>query len=149
MAHTQSAQETIVIPVPREVLRRVILDFPGYAQFLPMVTEVTAEAVAPNQWRIVEHLDVIKRISLPLVVTAESDERISWVLEKPGMISKLDGSWTLIPDGPSATRTTYAASIEFSVMVPQMFAKKLTEVYLPKMLNLFKDRAEKLHRGQG
>ena len=139
------AQRSIVIDVTADQLYDVIGDFANYAEFLPEVkkTEVKADGAATL---VTYTIDVkATTISYTLRHTGSKPDKLLWSLVKGEMMKGNEGNWTLKPLPDGKTEATYTIDLKLGALVPRFVEKALAEQNLPKLLDNFKKRAEKLY----
>jgi coenzyme Q-binding protein COQ10 len=140
----------VVVNVPPEKFFELLTKFEDYPKFVPSV-KATKVSAGPNGARDVEYtLDLgIKKITYTLRHLEEKPVKITWSLVGGDFMKVSNGSWKLADEGGGKTRATYTVEIQIQKppLIPQSIVDKiadqLTKVQLPKMLEAFKERAEK------
>jgi coenzyme Q-binding protein COQ10 len=130
--------------VSAQALKRVVLDFEKYPEFLPEV--VSAKTVASKKkgvQEVVFEIEVLKRFQYVLQFDLNSENEIRWRLMESNFFTANEGAWLLKPLSEKKTQVTYELEVGVKFMVPGFVAKKLTEVNLPKLLESFEARAKK------
>ena len=87
-----------------------------------------------------------KSVSYTLKHTEEPPNVLRWDLVRGDLMKQNKGAWTLASLEKGRTRATYAIDLKFGLLVPGSVSDFLAERSLPRMLNGFKARAEKLLR---
>lgn len=139
----------IVFARSAEKVFDVLVDYARYPEFVPGIKG--CRILPGKAARDVEYeLDLgIKRVKYVLRHVEERPLRVAWSLVSGDMMKVSNGSWALTPDGGS-TRALYTVDIQISKppLIPQSVIDKvsdeLTRVQLPKTLEAFKARVERL-----
>ena len=143
-------QEIVFARTPEQVFS-VLCDYAKYPEYVP---GIKACRVLPGKGdRQVEYeLDLgIKRVKYVLKHVEVAPSSISWSLVSGDLMKVSNGSWALTAEG-GGTRGRYTVDIQISKppLIPQSVIDKvsdeLTRVQLPKTLEAFKARVEKLTR---
>lgn len=131
-----------LMTVSLESLRRAILEFDKYTDFLP---EVKLSKVRPGgtpQKTLVDfEIEVIKRFAYTLEFDFSTEKEIRWRLHDGKIFTKNEGRWILEARGPKQTHATYELEIALNLFVPGWVTKKLTENNLPRLLDSYEERA--------
>jgi coenzyme Q-binding protein COQ10 len=141
----------IVIGVSREELFDLIVDYARYPEFVPGV-----KACRPRrEGGVVDveyELDLgVKTIRYTLRHVEERPRRVSWSLVSGTWMKVSSGSWELAEEG-GATRARYTVEVQIAKppLVPQALVDRIsdemTRVQLPRTLDAFKTRAERVVR---
>ena len=83
-------------------------------------------------------------VKYTLRLTESAPNRVSWTLVDGQMMKSNEGSWVLEAVSPSATRATYTIEVALKGLVPKSVSTGLIDSTLPKTMEAFKARAEKL-----
>lgn len=139
----------IVFDRTAEQVFEVLADYVRYPEFVPGIKGCR---ILPGKGdRQVEYeLDLgLKRIKYVLRHVETRPSRITWTLVSGEMMKVSNGEWLLTAEG-SATRARYTVEIQISKppFIPQSVIDKvsdeLTRVQLPKTLEAFKARVERV-----
>lgn len=138
-------QRSIVIDCTPEQLLSIVCDYEKYPEFL---TEVKAAKVLRSQGDATEvqhEIEVIRRIRYTLRHVVQGTN-MRWTLVKGDLLKKNDGGWELESAGEGRTKATYWLDVAFGglIPVPTSITDALSANSLPKVLESFKKRAEKL-----
>jgi coenzyme Q-binding protein COQ10 len=139
----------VVIGVPIERFYDIIVDYERYPEFVPGIRACRVRNGGPEK-QVEYELDLgVKRIRYVLRHEEQRPHRVAWSLVSGDMMKVSNGSWDLSSqDG----RTLASYSVEIQVtrppLVPQALVDRvsdeLTRVQLPRTLDAFKSRAERL-----
>jgi coenzyme Q-binding protein COQ10 len=139
----------VVIGVPIERFYDIIVDYERYPEFVPGIRACRVRDGGPEK-QVEYELDLgVKRIRYVLRHEEQRPRRVTWSLVSGDMMKVSNGSWDLsAQDG----RTLASYSVEIQVtrppLVPQALVDRvsdeLTRVQLPRTLEAFKSRAERL-----
>jgi ribosome-associated toxin RatA of RatAB toxin-antitoxin module len=139
--------QELSMAVSADALRRAILDFEKYPEFLSEVVAAKAhEKKSDGTQRVDFEIEVIKRFKYTLEFDASDKNSIKWRLIDSNFFTANEGSWDLTESGEKKTDVVYSLEVGVKFLVPGFIAKKLTEVSLPKLLVNFEARAGKLKR---
>jgi ribosome-associated toxin RatA of RatAB toxin-antitoxin module len=141
----------LVIAVPAEKFFEVISDYAHYPEFVPSVKGIRViGSNAPGTKDVEYEVDIgLKKIKYVLRHTEDKPRKNSWTLVSGEMMKISNGSWELSADG-NQTRAKYTIEIQISkpALIPQSVVDKitdeLTKSQLPKTLDAFKARAERM-----
>ncbi len=131
--------------VSMEALKRVVLDFEKYPEFLPEV--VGAKSIGALQKGIQEvefEIEVIKRFRYRLQFDLTKPNEVRWRLVESNFFTANEGAWLLTPSSKKKTEVKYELEVGVKFLVPGFISKKLTQVSLPKLLDSFEARAEEM-----
>ena len=142
-----SSKTTLEVFVSLEEFKEVILDLESYPEFLPEVKKVEVlersdDAIKATFWVAVDvggvHVD--SQYTVDYVI---GDEEISWTLDSSPDLTENRGSWRLEEgDDEDETIAHYEAEIVTSLPIPEAVQLMFAEKELPKLMELFQDRAE-------
>jgi coenzyme Q-binding protein COQ10 len=142
------AKKSIDVNVPIEVMWKVVIDMAAYPEFLKQMKKVKVLSDDAKSARIDAEIEMIKSVTYTMDFKKEPPTRLSWTLVKSNLMKENTGSWVLEKLGPERTRATYSVSLKLNLpFVPQAIIDGVSEGELPKMLEAFKARAEKIHKG--
>ena len=131
--------------VSRGALFQVITDFEKYPEFLPEVVGVQRESGGSSTSPLVTfELEIVKRFRYTLEFAILGQGEVKWQLRSSDFFKTNQGKWVLREIDSSTTDVQYEIEVEFGFLVPGWISRKLTEVSLPKMLDAFEERANKL-----
>lgn len=125
----------------------VVLDVESYPEFLPEVKRVevskkTDQALVATFWVEVDVGGFNVKSEYTLEYTIGDDE-ISWTLVASPDLTENRGSWSLEEgDDEDETIANYEAEIITSLPIPEPVQALFAEQELPKLMELFRDRAE-------
>jgi coenzyme Q-binding protein COQ10 len=146
------AVRSITVNVPIEKFWAVIADFGKYPEFLSEIRKCTIADAGGGKSDVsytielaLPVLNVTKTINYTLRMVPEPPKKLSWTLVK-GDLKQNRGSWVLASEGEGKTKVTYTLEIGVGLLIPNVVTTVLAEQQLPKMLENFKLRAEKLNK---
>lgn len=139
----------VVIEVPVERFYDLVVDYERYPEFVPGIKACRVVNGRPEK-HVEYELDLpVKRIRYVLRMLEERPRRVAWSLVSGELMKVSNGSWDLADDG-GRTRATYTVEIQLGrlPLVPQAVVDRvsdeLTKVQLPRTLDAFKARAERV-----
>ena len=123
----------------------VITDYEKYPEFLDEVKEVQVLESSENKWTVKYTIHLIKKVDYILRHEGDRGKELGWSLVE-GFFKSNTGAWVLeeLEEGKK-TKTTYNIDVELGRLVPSKIVTSLTEKQLPKMLETFKARIERLY----
>lgn len=129
--------------VSAEALWNAITDLGQYPKFLDEVVSANYIEGEGTGSPVVEfELEIVKRFQYQLRFTMKDKTEMSWELASSNFFKVNSGRWHLTPKGDSSVHVTYEVEVGFGFFVPKWVTKKLTEVNLPKMFEVFEARAK-------
>lgn len=141
------SKTTLEVFVSPEEFKEVILDLESYPEFLPEVKKVevldrSEISIKATFWVAVDvggvHVDSQYTVEYEI-----GDKEISWTLHSSPDLSENRGSWRLEEgDDEDETIARYEAEIITSLPIPEPVQLLFAEKELPKLMELFRDRAE-------
>jgi coenzyme Q-binding protein COQ10 len=143
MPVAKTTLETFVSP---DDLREVILDFDSYPEFLPEVKSVDVKEKKKDGALVTFHIAIAfggfdVKTEYTVRYTIKPLE-ISWKLESSPTLTKNEGAWKLEETDDGETIARYQAEVETNLGIPPEVQKLFVEESLPKLMTLFRDRAE-------
>jgi coenzyme Q-binding protein COQ10 len=139
----------VLIEAPVEHVYAIIVDYERYPEFVPGIRSCRVRA-AKGAKDVEYELDLgVRRIRYVLRHEEQRPRKVSWSLVSGDMMKVSNGSWEL-SDDKGRTRAIYSVDIQISrpPLVPQALVDRvsteLTRNQLPKTLDAFKARAEKI-----
>jgi ribosome-associated toxin RatA of RatAB toxin-antitoxin module len=147
---SSSVSRDIVVAASPEAFFDLVADFARYPEFVPGVKAARPRPAAAGGPVDVEYeVDLgVKTIRYVLRHLLERPRRVTWSLESGEWMKVSNGSWDLAPEA-AGTRARYSVEIQIAKppLVPQSLVDRitdeLTKVQLPRMLEAFKQRAER------
>ena len=122
--------EQTTIPAPPDVIRSVLLDFPAYPAW---ATDLKAIEIlgTDDEGRATEvrfrAAGMGRSVSYVLAYDYTDPAKVSWKLVEGDIVSKLDGSYELVPDDDGrGTKVGYELHVELVVPIPP-FVKRRTQ----------------------
>jgi ribosome-associated toxin RatA of RatAB toxin-antitoxin module len=138
---------SIEINATPEHVFKVITDYEKYPEFLTGAKRVTAKRNG-NTVDVTNEIAVVgTSIKYTLRMVEKAPHEISWSLVDGQFMKSNDGLWKLESAGEGKTRAHYSIDIGVGMLVPKSVINGLVDSGLPKMLEEFKARAEKLAKG--
>lgn len=137
------ATRSIVINAPLEKVFALITDYERYKDFLPEVRAVRVLDRSGGTVTVQYEADVVKRIKYTLRHTATPPSKVAWSFVEGEVMKDNQGSWLLEPAGEGKTKATYTVEIALGPLVPKAIINTLVETSLPKLLENFKQAAER------
>lgn len=148
----EPSSKEVVVDAPVDVLWGVIVDYERYPEFVPGLRAIRVLPAAAEK-HVEYDLDLgPKRVRYVLRMREEPPRRLTWSLVSGDLMKASNGSWELTPEG-DRTRARYTVEVQVvkPPLVPQALvdriADELNRISLPRNLDAFKARAEKLARG--
>ncbi len=149
---TEASSKEVVVEAPVEVLWGVVAGYDRYPEFVPGLRGIRVRQVGGEK-HVEYELDIgVKRVRYTLRMVEEPPRRLSWTLVSGDLMKASSGSWELTPEGPR-TRARYTVEVKVAKppLVPQAIVDRISDelnrISLPRNLEAFKGRAEKLARG--
>lgn len=146
-------RKEVTIDVPVEEFFDLLVDYARYPEFVPGVRACRVRDGRGDR-QVEYELDIgLKRIRYVLRHEEERPRLVRWSLVSGEMMKVSNGSWELAAEKGS-TRALYSVDIQIArpPLLPQALVDRvsdeLTRVTLPKTLEAFKARAERLHHGR-
>lgn len=130
--------------VSMESLRRAILDFGKYPEFLSEVVSAKPQSSSDGFQKVDFEIEVIKRFRYTLEFDFSDQENIRWRLLDSNFFTANEGSWKLRAVSEKQTQVQYELNVGVKFLIPGFIAKKLTEVNLPRLLDSFEARAKEI-----
>lgn len=133
--------------VSADALRRVILDFEKYPEFVSEVVTAKNRGPSASGGQLVDfEVEVLRRFRYTLEFDASKANEIRWRLVDSNLFTANEGAWVLKKVSDDETEVKYALEVGVKFLIPGWVAKKLTEVNLPRLLESFEERAKKQKR---
>lgn len=120
----------------------VITDYENYGKFVKDLKSVTVTNKKKGTCDVTYEIDVIKRISYSLHMTATPPDKVEWSFIRGDIMKDNQGYWELEEIKKGLTKATYNIDIKFGLLVPGVITKALVGNNLPAMLKSFKERIE-------
>lgn len=136
------AQQSIIVNVPARDFFKVITDYESYPQFLPEVKATRILNRRKNQTDVEFEIDVLRRIKYSISLIECPHQSVEWKLKESPVFKENTGGWYLATLNKAKTEVTYMAEIALPLLIPKTITNMILQVRLPKMLDLFKQRAE-------
>ena len=126
-------------PIPKSLLRAVILDFDSYADFIPQVRSCVAQEVSLGVWEVSIELFVIRRLQYRIRMEEKQDGYLVWdVLE--GVFTINRGFWKL-EENSEGCLVQYEVEIQLGTFLPSLITKKVQEKAIPELIVAFVEEA--------
>jgi ribosome-associated toxin RatA of RatAB toxin-antitoxin module len=143
MPKSSTTVETFVSP---DEFREVILAMDKYPEFLPQVKKVVVHERSKGSARATFWVEVsVGGMEVKTEYTCKytwTDKEIRWQLESSPTLTKNEGVWKLEETSDGETKALYESEIVTSLPIPLEMQKLFADQELPKMMQLFRDRAE-------
>jgi ribosome-associated toxin RatA of RatAB toxin-antitoxin module len=143
------ATEQTIVRVSAKDFYSVVADYNHYPEFVEGMTECVVIEQGKKGARVKFVLDLIKRVEYTIQTVEKPGKSLEWSLVESNLLHKNNGSWHLKSVGDGETEVTYSLEVGFGLFVPGFIVDRLTKHMLPKMLDSFVDRAEKLFPPEG
>ena len=137
------ASKSIEIACSAEHFYKVVTDFEKHPSFVSGLLGVEVLSQKDNVWRVKYKIRVIKEIEYELEQIGEPFSAVRWHLIKGQFMKVNEGSWKIEELAPDRIRATYTITLKLSSLVPGSITTQLAQASLPKMLEEFKEYAEK------
>jgi coenzyme Q-binding protein COQ10 len=135
MPKSSTTVETFVSP---EEFRDIILAWDKYPEFLSQVKKVVVHERAKGSGRATFWVEVSVG---GMEVKTEYTCKYTWTESSP-TLTKNEGFWKLEETKDGETKAYYESEIVTSLPIPLEMQKLFADQELPKMMQLFRDRAE-------
>lgn len=144
----EQTQSSIVINAAPSAIMDVIADLPAYPQWSDGITEVTVLALyeddnRPADARFNLNSGAIKD-TYELEYDWDEDRSVSWTLTKGEMLTAMDGTYELTPNGDGTTTVHYRLSVDVKIPMIGMIKRKAEKVIVDTALKGLKKRVESL-----
>ena len=143
MPKSSTTVETFVSP---DEFREVILAWEKYPEFLSQVKKVVVHERAKGSGRATFWVEVsVGGMEVKTEYTCKytwTDKEIRWKLESSPTLTVNEGFWKLDETDDGETKAYYESEIVTSLPIPLEMQKLFADQELPKMMQLFRDRAE-------
>lgn len=142
----EQTESSIVVNAAPSAIMDVIADLPAYPQWSDGITEVTVLAMFEDDGRPADarfHLS-----SGPIKDTYEleydwdEDRSVSWHLTKGDMLTAMDGTYWLDPNGDGSTTVRYRLAVDVKIPMIGMLKRKAEKVIVDTALKGLKKRVE-------
>ena len=149
----EQTQSSIVINAAPAAIMDVIADLPAYPQWSDGITEVTVLALyeddnRPADARFNLNSGAIKD-TYELEYDWDDDRSVSWTLTKGEMLTAMDGTYELTPNGDGSTTVNYRLSVDVKIPMIGMIKRKAEKVIVDTALKGLKKRVESLAGASG
>ena len=138
-----AAKRTEVFDIPREKFYNAIIDYESYPELLSEVNAVEVLDFGETSARVRYEVKIIKSFSYILHLFHERPQGISWELESGDLFKVNNGFWKLTEEDDGKTKVEYSLEVGFKVFAPKAITQKLVAHNLPKMMDIFYQRAVK------
>ncbi|MGN6243475.1 MAG: SRPBCC family protein [Motilibacteraceae bacterium] len=141
----QTESSIVIDASPSEVMA-VIADIEAYPSWNDEVKEVEVLSVyddadeRPAEVRFILDAGAIKD-TYTLSYTWDGDDAVSWTLVEAGMLTAMDGTYLLTPNG-GGTQVTYRLAVGVKIPMIGMIKKKAEKVIIDRALKGLKKRVE-------
>lgn len=144
----EQTQSSIVINAAPSAIMDVIADLPSYPQWSDGITEVTVLALyeddnRPADARFNLNSGAIKD-TYELEYDWDEDRSVSWTLTKGDMLTAMDGTYELVPNGDGTTTVNYRLAVDVKIPMIGMIKRKAEKVIVDTALKGLKKRVESL-----
>ena len=141
------ATKSIEINCSAEHFYHVLTDFEKHPEFVSGLLDVKVLSHEDNVWRVKYRIKMIKEVEYELEQRGEPFKSVKWKLIKGQFMKVNEGSWQIEELGPDKIKATYSITLKLSALVPSSITTQLAQMGLPKMLQEFKEYAEKTYKG--
>jgi coenzyme Q-binding protein COQ10 len=136
------ATASTLIHAPIEKVFEVITDYARYPEFLPEVKKVKVGPKANGRCEVEYEAALMKTIHYTLRMQEDAPRGVTWTFVKGDFMKDNKGGWALEASG-DGVKATYTIEVGLSALVPKTIVNALVGSSLPKMLEAFKQRAER------
>ena len=144
MPKSTTSFESFVSP---DELRAVILAVEKYPEFLPEVKRVEVKERSDSALLATFFVELkVSGVEVKTEYTvryALGRDVISWTLVSSPTLTKNEGQWRLEETADGETKAFYEAELITSLPIAPELQKLIADQELPKMMQRFRDRAEK------
>ena len=143
----QSTESSTAVDAPPAEVLDVIADLDSYPEWVGGVKQVEVlarEAGRPSRARFVVDNGPIKDtyvLDYTWDVAQDGTGTVSWSLVEASVITRLDGSYELVPDG-EGTQVTYRLSVDVRIPMLGMLKRKAEKVIIDTALKGLRQRVE-------
>ena len=143
----QSTESSTAVDAPPAEVLDVIADLDSYPEWVGGVKQVEVlarEAGRPSRARFVVDNGPVKDTSVldyTWDVAQDGTGTVSWSLVEASVITRLDGSYELVPDG-EGTQVTYRLSVDVRIPMLGMLKRKAEKVIIDTALKGLRQRVE-------
>lgn len=138
------ASKTVEMPVARDLLWKVIVDYERYPEFVDSVQKVKVLSREGGKTRVEYGIELLgKQITYVLDHVETAPEQMRWGLVESNVLKSNAGGWKLTDLGGARTEVTYHLALDFKIYVPGMILNGLVKSTLPRMLDGFEKRTMK------
>lgn len=137
-------ESSIVIDARPADIMAVIADLPAYPQWSEGISEVTVLAVdgdRPVSARFHLESGPVKD-TYDLEYAWDGDRSVSWHLVRGDMLTAMDGTYLLEPEGPSSTQVSYRLAVDVRIPMIGMIKRRAEKVIVDTALKGLKRRVE-------
>lgn len=138
------ASKTMQMPVARDKLWDVIVDYAKYPEFVEGAQKVRILSRKSGKTRVEYGISLLgKDITYTLDHFEQGPDGMRWELVESNILKANSGEWVLKDLGQGRTEVTYRLALDFKIYVPGMVLSGLVKSSLPKMLENFERRTLK------
>ena len=141
----ERTESSITVAAPPADVMAVIADIEAYPDWNDEVQEVQVLSRhpdgRPDQVRFVLDAGAIKD-DYTLAYRWDDDRLVGWSLVSAGMLTAMDGSYTLTPVATGSTEVTYRLAVDVRIPMIGMIKRKAEKVIVERALKGLKKRVE-------
>lgn len=141
----ERTESSITVAAPPADVMAVIADIEAYPDWNDEVQEVQVlsrhPGGRPDQVRFVLDAGAIKD-DYTLAYRWDDDRLVGWSLVSAGMLTAMDGSYTLTPVATGSTEVTYRLAVDVRIPMIGMIKRKAEKVIVERALKGLKKRVE-------
>ena len=138
---------SIVVDAEPGAVMEVIADFPAYPEWAKGVTVAEVVDTYPDgrARRVFFRIDVSPiKDEYTLAYTWDDDRQVDWSLVEGKMLTALDGSYQLTPQGNGTTEVAYRLALDVSMPLIGMLKRRGEKILIDTALKGLKKRVEQL-----
>jgi ribosome-associated toxin RatA of RatAB toxin-antitoxin module len=128
-------------PIPKTLLREVILDFDAYSDFIPQVRSSSVKKAGKGAWEVEINLFVIRPLSYRIRMEEIEDGHLVWDLLE-GVFTINRGYWKL-EESELGCLVAYEVELQLGTFLPSLITRKLQERSIPDLILAFVREANK------
>jgi len=123
-------------PIPKSMLRAVILDFDAYPTFIPQVRSCSVQDAGKAAWEVAIEMFVIRPLFYRIRLEEEETKGIiRWDLLE-GVFTTNRGFWH-IQETDLGCLVHYEVEIQLGTFLPSIIAKTVQEQAIPNLIEAF------------
>jgi ribosome-associated toxin RatA of RatAB toxin-antitoxin module len=144
-------ESSIVINASPTAIMDVIADLAAYPEWSDGINAVKVLALYEDDNRPADaHFSLVSgaiKDDYDLEYDWDGDRSVSWTLTKGDMLTAMDGTYELVPNGDGTTTVNYRLAVDVKIPMIGMIKRKAEKVIVDTALKGLKKRVESLAAG--